>query len=200
MVIYLKGPDVDKVLIFEETIKKSKFITYIGRVENKSDLEEFINKYRRIDARHNCWAYKYGYENPKYGYNNDGEPIGTAGEPLLRLIEVNKLTNIIIFCVRYYGGIKLGTGGLQRAYSNGAIQLLKEMSFSILELKFSLKISFNISHLKKITTYLHKLSIKETTKEFWEDTVVLDFFINDLELLNPISNEIEIISKKYDYY
>ncbi|QGS51510.1 IMPACT family protein [Spiroplasma tabanidicola] len=189
-----------KFYIFEETIKKSKFITYIATICNRSEFERFIEKYKRNDAKHNCWAYRYGTNNNiKYGYNNDGEPTGTAGEPLLKLIEINNLTNVIIFCVRYYGGIKLGTGGLQRAYSNGAIQLLKEIEIKPLELLYLVKIKFNISNIKNIKLTLHNLKV-EYSQEFLNDDVFFTFKIEDLNKLEILKQHCTIVFQQQDYF
>ncbi|ARU90972.1 hypothetical protein SCLARK_00188 [Spiroplasma clarkii] len=190
----------NKVYMFEEVILKSRFITYIGIVNTKTELENFIKKHKSTSARHNCWAYKIGLENNNYGYNNDGEPTGTAGEPLLKLIQVNELTNVVIFCVRYYGGIKLGTGGLQRAYSNGAIQLLKDVLVRELQLLFHVKIKFKISQIKFITNTLNNLEIIDLNKLFEDDWVIFDFKITDLSFLAAIKSYCEIIYQSQAYF
>ncbi|AHI52405.1 IMPACT family protein [Spiroplasma culicicola] len=183
----MKVLDNKQVYVFQETIKKSKFITYIGYINSKEDLNNFINKYSKPDARHNCWAYQYGVDDIKYGYNNDGEPTGTAGEPLLKLIQINDLTNIIIFCVRYYGGIKLGTGGLQRAYSNGAIDLLKQITSRELILTNKVSIVFNIASIKLVNNFVHLNKIDLLNSIFDNDNVSYEFLLFDLNLLNSIN-------------
>ncbi|AOG60029.1 hypothetical protein SHELI_v1c00740 [Spiroplasma helicoides] len=190
------------VYTFEETIKKSKFITYIATIKDKEQLEYFISKYRRKDARHNCWAYRIGNNiiTAKYGYNNDGEPTGTAGEPLLKLIETNDLTNIVIFCVRYFGGIKLGTGGLQKAYSNGAITLLKEANTKQLELLYSVKIKFSITNIKMINNFLNTIKVFDYNQSFKEKEVFFEFKIDNIEKLNTILNIVEVVEKNRDFY
>ena len=100
-----------------EIIKKSKFI---GRVSSASSYEEaiqFINKVKDDKATHNCWAYR-SLETSRC--NDDGEVAGTAGRPMLNILETENLVDTVIVVTRYYGGIKLGTGGLLRAYSGVA--------------------------------------------------------------------------------
>lgn len=188
------------VFIFEEVVKKSKFITYIGTVTTKEELDAFIKKYSKSDARHNCWAYKIGFENIVYGYNNDGEPTGTAGEPLLKLININDITNIVIFCVRYFGGIKLGTGGLQRAYSSGAIHLLKTTKLREVEELYAVEIKFELAKMKFITNSLSNFEIKDLKKYFHEQEVVFSFKIKDLDKLEAIKTTCKIIKKHKTFF
>ena len=107
-------------VIAEITEKKSKFIANLIKVENKQDAEEKINKIKKTyhDARHNCVAYRIIEENKIIEKSSDdGEPSGTAGGPMLNILQKNNLCNILVIVTRYFGGILLGTGGLVRAYS-----------------------------------------------------------------------------------
>ncbi|AGR41763.1 YigZ family protein [Spiroplasma diminutum] len=197
--IFLKILTDNKVFKEELTIKKSKFITYIAKIKCKSELEEFIKISTDKNATHNCYAFRYGDEKLTYGYNNDGEPNGTAGEPLLKLIEINELTNIIIFVKRYYGGIKLGTGGLQKAYSSVAIDLLKEVNLKKLEFLNLIEIEFKISDVKSIGLFLKNIS-KEIKYNYVDDKVFAKFKVDNIEKLEPIKNKINIIKKEQGYY
>lgn len=107
---------------FEETIKKSRFITQVIALHDSADAAEHINKLSTPNASHNCWAWKVGDE---YRFSDDGEPGGTAGRPMLAAIENHNFDHILAVCTRWYGGINLGTGGLQRAYGNGVNQCLQ---------------------------------------------------------------------------
>ncbi|MBQ1417399.1 MAG: YigZ family protein [Selenomonas sp.] len=104
-------------------IQKSKFITHLAHVESEDAAREFIQamKKRYFDARHNCSAYVLGENSAQQKSNDDGEPGGTAGNPILEAIKKNGLTNIVVVVTRYFGGIKLGAGGLIRAYSHAAV-------------------------------------------------------------------------------
>ena len=107
--------------IFEEEIKKSRFQAIAAPVENEQQVKIFLEKYLDLTTTHQCWAWKIGHN---VRFNDDGEPSGTAGRPILATIEGNDLTNVIVLVNRWYGGIKLGTGGLVRAYGGCAGQCL----------------------------------------------------------------------------
>ena len=106
---------------YEETIKKSLFIVHAAPVQSGEEALRFVEEHSKVDATHNCWAFRIGDE---YRFNDDGEPGGTAGRPILAAIEGRDLTNIVVLVIRFYGGIKLGTGGLVRAYGGCAGQCL----------------------------------------------------------------------------
>ncbi|MFW1814888.1 IMPACT family protein [Acinetobacter guillouiae] len=107
--------------IFEEEIKKSRFQAIAAPVENEQQVKMFLEKHLDLTTTHQCWAWKIGHN---VRFNDDGEPSGTAGRPILATIEGNDLTNAIVLVNRWYGGIKLGTGGLVRAYGGCAGQCL----------------------------------------------------------------------------
>jgi len=107
--------------IFEEDIKKSRFQAIAAPVENEQQVKMFLEKHLDLTTTHQCWAWKIGHN---VRFNDDGEPSGTAGRPILATIEGNDLTNVIVLVNRWYGGIKLGTGGLVRAYGGCAGQSL----------------------------------------------------------------------------
>lgn len=106
---------------FEEDIKKSRFQAIAAVVDNEQDVKSFLERHRDPTTTHQCWAWKIGHH---VRFNDDGEPSGTAGRPILATIEGNDLTNVIVLVNRWYGGIKLGTGGLVRAYGGCAGQCL----------------------------------------------------------------------------
>ena len=109
-------------VIFEEEIKKSRFITYLQRTTGIAEAKAFLEEIKREHraARHHCWAAVMGnpVDSLQFAFSDDGEPSGTAGKPMLSVL-------------RYYGGILLGTGGLVRAYSNGVQQALKLLETEI---------------------------------------------------------------------
>ena len=110
----------------EFEIKKSRFITYLYNIDDESKVEEIVNNIRseHKKARHVVYVYKIG-SNGKI--NDDGEPKGTAGMPIFNVIEKNNLNNVLIVVIRYFGGIKLGAGGLFRAYSKSAAEIIKKL-------------------------------------------------------------------------
>lgn len=112
---------IASLISFEEEIKKSRFQAFATPVESEQDIKDFLEAYRDTTTTHQCWAWKIGHN---VRFNDDGEPSGTAGRPILATIEGNELTNILVLVNRWYGGIKLGTGGLVRAYGGCAGQCL----------------------------------------------------------------------------
>ncbi|RZG76179.1 IMPACT family protein [Acinetobacter sp. WCHAc060025] len=127
---------------FEEDIKKSRFQAIAAPVENEQQVKEFLEKHLDISTTHQCWAWKIGHN---VRFNDDGEPSGTAGRPILATIEGNDLTNTIVLVNRWYGGIKLGTGGLVRAYGGcvGQCLLLAEKIELIEKKKVYFQCQFN---------------------------------------------------------
>lgn len=115
-------------------IKKSEFIAYAYPVTSREQAMFHVEQLREqyADARHHCWAYIIGDPNntTSAGFDDDGEPNGTAGRPILNVLQHKAIGNIIIIVVRYFGGIKLGAGGLTRAYAGSAQAAVDEMTLS----------------------------------------------------------------------
>ena len=112
---------ISSLVSYEEDIKKSRFQAFAVPVENEQAVKDFLEQYKDISTTHQCWAWKIGHN---VRFNDDGEPSGTAGRPILATIEGNELTNVLVLVNRWYGGVKLGTGGLVRAYGGTAGQCL----------------------------------------------------------------------------
>ena len=108
--------------------KRSKFVSIAIPVNSEDEVKEHLDELRKkyYDARHVCWAYHIGTDDVKFRANDDGEPSGTAGRPILGQIRSFELTDILIAVVRYFGGIKLGTGGLIVAYKAAAADVLEQ--------------------------------------------------------------------------
>ncbi|MUI52641.1 YigZ family protein [Aliivibrio fischeri] len=117
------------MVVFEEEIKKSIFITYLARTSSVDDAKAFVTeiKAKHSDARHNCWGFVAGRpeDSMKWGFSDDGEPSGTAGKPILAQLSGSGIGEITAVVTRYYGGVRLGTGGLVKAYGGGVQQALK---------------------------------------------------------------------------
>ncbi len=117
------------MVVFEEEIKKSIFITYLARTSSVDDAKAFVAeiKAKHSDARHNCWGFVAGRpeDSMKWGFSDDGEPSGTAGKPILAQLSGSGIGEITAVVTRYYGGVRLGTGGLVKAYGGGVQQALK---------------------------------------------------------------------------
>ncbi|XP_010025400.2 IMPACT family member in pol 5'region [Eucalyptus grandis] len=109
-------------VVFEREVKKSKFIAIAGPVSDEQSAFSFLSQVRDPRATHNCWAYKVG---DQFRSNDDGEPSGTAGKPIYSAIESSGIDRVMVVVIRHFGGIKLGTGGLVRAYGGVASECLK---------------------------------------------------------------------------
>ncbi|GLV47358.1 hypothetical protein TJA_05300 [Thermus sp. LT1-2-5] len=117
MRLTLAGP-----VVYEETIQKSRFIAKAAPVASEAEARAFLEQNREEAATHNGFAYKIG---PLYRFSDDGEPAGTAGKPILHAIEAQGLDGVVVLVVRYFGGVKLGAGGLVRAYGGVAAEALR---------------------------------------------------------------------------
>ncbi|NYT36602.1 DUF1949 domain-containing protein [Allopusillimonas soli] len=105
-----------------EEIRKSRFVALADAVQAPDAALAFIDKHRVADASHHCWAYRIGQQ---YRFSDDGEPSGTAGRPILQAIDGQQCDCVVVLVRRWFGGIKLGAGGLTRAYGNTAAQCLR---------------------------------------------------------------------------
>lgn len=125
-------PADGEIYVHEIEIKKSRFITWIARADDEVSAREAINlaKSEFPDARHHCSAYIHEVPggNRVERSSDDGEPSGTAGRPMLDVLQGSGMTNIVAVVIRYFGGIKLGTGGLVRAYSDSVSQCLEKVT------------------------------------------------------------------------
>lgn len=120
---------IQKAIETEIVEKKSKFIADLIPIETVQEAEDIIKEIRKKyhDARHHCIAYRILEENQIIEKSSDdGEPSGTAGAPMLNILQKNQLANVLIVVTRYFGGILLGTGGLVRAYSDALLKAIKE--------------------------------------------------------------------------
>lgn len=133
---------------FEEEIKKSVFITYLAHTPSIESAKAFVEqiKMKHSDARHNCWGFVAGRpeDSMKWGFSDDGEPSGTAGKPILAQLAGSGVGEITAVVTRYSGGIKLGTGGLVKAYGGGVQQALKTLQ--TIEKKITTKLLLELDY------------------------------------------------------
>lgn len=143
---------------FEEEIKRSRFITSLGRASSREEALFFVESIRQEfpDATHNCWAFAAGApgDTACIGQSDDGEPHGTAGKPMLNQILFGKVGEIVAVTTRYFGGIKLGTGGLVRAYQNGVAQALELLPVKQKTVPFFLKVEIDYARLNRVRRIL----------------------------------------------
>ena len=107
----------------EEEAKKSRFIAKANHVETPEQAHAFLKEIYLADASHHCWAYRIGN---LYRFSDDGEPSGSAGQPILAAIEGQNIDQVMVIVIRYFGGTKLGVGGLVRAYSSATANCLRQ--------------------------------------------------------------------------
>ena len=155
--------------------KKSKFIANIFYVETVEEAEEKVKEIKKkyFDARHNCFAYsvftKDGIVNR---FSDDGEPSGTAGGPMLNILNSKELTNLVVIVTRYFGGILLGTGGLIRAYTGATQEALGKLEEVHKDLGLEAKLITTYPELEKLKYYLKQNSIDITNAEYNENVEV----------------------------
>ncbi|GAB3028607.1 YigZ family protein [Bowmanella dokdonensis] len=131
---------------YEFDIKRSRFICFVGQAQSRPQAEDFIRDLRRQhpQAAHVCWAYIAGApDTTVMSMSDDGEPSGTAGRPMLNVLLHSGLGEIAVAVVRYFGGIKLGTGGLQRAYSDAVTGALKDLPTRLRVPRSALMLTFD---------------------------------------------------------
>ena len=145
----------------EIVIEKSRFICTLKKVQNEAEAQEFIKAIKKEfwDATHNCSAYIV--DEMAQRSSDDGEPSGTAGLPMLEVLRKNKLTNTAAVVTRYFGGIKLGAGGLVRAYTNSVAEAVKATGIAekVLVSKFSFM--YDLNEVGKILNILYQQQLFE---------------------------------------
>ena len=154
--------------------KKSKFIGNIFYIESEEEADTIIKNIKKKyhDARHNCYAYKINKDNISR-FSDDGEPSGTAGAPMLAIIEGKGLSNVLVIVTRYFGGILLGTGGLVRAYSDCTSKVIDESEIIEKEFGYEMTCEVEYKNLDKIKYYFDKNNIIITNSEYLENIPVV---------------------------
>ncbi len=164
----------------EQIIQKSRFIAYVNRVESEEDAIQFIQsiKKKHWDATHNCSAYMIGENDLIQKANDDGEPSGTAGVPILEVIKKKGLKDTVVVVTRYFGGIKLGAGGLIRAYGGSASEGINATGVVERRLMRIMKSTFDYTLLGKIENELRNSHY--TIKEIhYLDKVMIESFAEE---------------------
>lgn len=152
----------------EYTEKKSRFLGRAVPVSSEEEVQACIEAVRKqyYDARHHCYAYVIGENREKTRAADDGEPSGTAGMPILRVIEGAGLTNILIIVTRYFGGTLLGTGGLVRSYTNAAARALEDAPRVRMCLCTRLSIGISYSRLDRVLYFLQQEGIEPDSADY----------------------------------
>lgn len=167
---------------YEEIIKNSKFISLIYRVYNKEEVTNYLEKVQKLypNATHYCFAYIIDNDIKS---SDDGEPSKTAGLPILKQIEGHNLNYTLIIVIRYFGGIKLGTGLLTRTYSKMAKEVIKKDNIISLVKGYDITVTFNYNDLKDINYILNNSII--ISKDF-DNNITYHTYIT-IDILNKLS-------------
>lgn len=171
----------------EIVIKNSRFITLLIKINSEEEIKDILQKVKITypDATHYCYAYVIENINKS---SDDGEPAGTAGIPMLNVLLKNDLTNILAITVRYFGGIKLGAGGLVRAYTKSLTETIKNSKIVELEKGLEVKIIINYDMQKNLDYLLKDYEI--ISKSYQEQiTYIVKIPVSFLDKLNNYNTE-----------
>ena len=160
----------------QEEIKKSRFICHAKRVYSEAEARDFITAIQKehYKANHNCSAFILGERSEIKRTSDDGEPSGTAGVPMLGVLENHNLTNVCVVVTRYFGGIKLGAGGLIRAYAGSVALAVKEIGIIEIKEQAGIAIQMSYAQYQEYSNFLreHKLTEIETNFTDQIDTII----------------------------
>lgn len=174
---------IEENVSYEIIEKKSKFISNIYKIESQEEAENIIKQTRKkfYDARHNCFAYRIIEKSQIIERSSDdGEPSGTAGAPMLAILQKNNLCNILVIVTRYFGGILLGTGGLVRAYSDATLKCIDKAKKVIKCEGTEMQVKLEYNNLEIFKYYCKNHNINITKIEYFENIVI------NIELENKI--------------
>ena len=163
-----------EIFTAEYEIKKSVFLSHVKHVETEESAREFVTEIKKkyFDATHNCSAWILGENGDKQKSNDDGEPGGTAGNPILDAIKKNELTNIAVVVTRYFGGIKLGAGGLIRAYSHTAALGISNSQIVQMTTFKKIAVTIEYSFLAQVENFLRNKKIRVENSEYAVDVTI----------------------------
>jgi uncharacterized YigZ family protein len=183
----------------QEEIKKSRFICHIKRVTTEDEAREFINtiKKEHYKATHNCSAFILGERSEMKRSSDDGEPSGTAGVPMLGVLENHQLTNVCAVVTRYFGGIKLGAGGLIRAYAGSVALAIKEIGSVHIKEQLGLRLTLSYSQYQELPNFLKAKQLQEQDTSFTEQ-VQTTIFVDKDDKDSMIEGLIELFNGKVD--
>lgn len=181
---------IEKEIQYEIKIQKSRFITLLYPLHHIDMVSAYLSQAKETfpNATHYCFAYIL--DNIER-FSDDGEPSGTAGMPMLNVLKNQDLNHILVIIVRYFGGIKLGTGGLVRAYTNSVSKALETTTISFFELGYCITIQFSYERIKEIDYLCHPFSIK--TKNYQNEVIyVIEIFKENYESFKRDLNRLHI--------
>lgn len=165
---------------YEMTIKKSRFICSLARVDSEQEAEDFIDRIRQQErkATHNCFAYMIGDDDHIQRESDNGEPSGTAGVPILKALQMAGVHGVCAVVTRYFGGIKLGAGGLIRAYSNVTTEAIEQVGLVQKVLQTVLAIEVDYAQHDQLMYFLNQQQL-QVADENYGVKVTVKIFVND---------------------
>ena len=186
--ILISMKTIKKPVQVEINVKKSQFICSLFPTRTKKESKEIIQKLNQqySDATHNCTAY---IASDGEGFDDDGEPGGTAGKPMINVLRKNELHNITAVVTRYFGGIKLGAGGLVRAYSKSVMEAIGEAEIVEIEEYSVFELVFEYSHIKTADMEVRNNNLETIDKQY-SDKV-------SYEVISRDNRDVERIFEKY---
>jgi len=158
----------------EIEIKRSRFIAHAGRVDSLADTLAFYESVADFSATHNCWAWRLDHQ---YRFNDDGEPASTAGKPILSAIEGKGLDHAMVVVTRYFGGIKLGVGGLVRAYSGSAAKCIDQAGIIEIQPRVECSIHAGFNWTGQVYAALEACDAKKLAEHFRDDGIEIQIEI-----------------------
>jgi len=165
---------------FEFKEKGSRFISYVFPIKSQDEVKSTLNELKRQfhDATHICFAYRIGEgREDVFRYSDDGEPGGTAGKPIYNEIIGQNYYNILVAVIRYYGGTKLGTGGLSRAYQRAAREILSQTDRKSVLIKNMLKILFAYELLGEVRRVINHFALEIITEKYGGKNIKMEIWI-----------------------
>ncbi|MDL2057599.1 YigZ family protein [Limosilactobacillus reuteri] len=168
---------------YEQTIKKSRFICSIARISSEEEAQQFIASIQTANkkATHNCFAYMIGDNDQIQRESDNGEPSGTAGIPILESLKLAKIHNVVAVVTRYFGGIKLGAGGLIRAYSNTTTEAIHQAGLVQRIKQAILKITVTYALHDPLLYYLKENNLEVADEEYGVN-VETSIYVNETDL------------------
>lgn len=179
---------LSKAVTSELVVEKSKFIVNAISVQSIVEANAFIKHVSQSKANHNCYAYKLSIGDGYEKVYDDGEPVSTAGRPILSAIQACKLTNVCVVVTRYFGGIKLGTGGLARAYGNSARECLILGDIQEIIEMCELNISVPLTYIGNLHMIITNNSVERLLETYGDNNMVT------IRVSTPVT-KVEHISK-----
>ena len=163
----------------QQEVRKSRFLAQAQPIDDPDAALAFVARVGENDATHHCWAYRIG---ALYRFNDDGEPAGTAGKPILQAIDAQNIDRVIIVVTRWFGGIKLGAGGLARAYGGCAAECLRLAPKRPLVALVIARVQCDFAAAAALHHWLRDHAAVKREERFHQDGVELDLELPEAEL------------------